>query len=53
LFCVHGVAETKSRKKERQSKRGSLVLFLTIFNVSDLLVDMYSWLQKKKTGNEI
>jgi hypothetical protein len=29
---IHGVAETKSRKKERQSKRGCLVLFSTIFN---------------------
>jgi hypothetical protein len=41
MFCVHGVAETKSRKKERQSKRGCLVLFSTIFNISDLLVDEY------------
>jgi hypothetical protein len=38
---IHGVAETKSRKKERQSKRGCLVLFSTIFNISDLLVDNY------------
>jgi hypothetical protein len=29
-------------KKERQSKRGYLVLFSTIFNKSDLLVDMLS-----------
>jgi hypothetical protein len=38
---IHSVAETKSRKKERQSKRGCLVLFSTIFNISDLLVDKY------------
>jgi hypothetical protein len=29
-------------KKERQSKRGYLGLFSTIFNKSDLLVDMLS-----------
>jgi hypothetical protein len=46
LFCVHGVGETKSRKKERQSKRGCLVLFSTIFNISDLLVD-----QKRSEGS--
>jgi hypothetical protein len=38
---IHGVAETKSWKKERQSKRGCLVLFSTIFNISDLLVDKF------------
>jgi hypothetical protein len=37
---IHGVAETKSKKKERQTKRGCLVLFSTIFNIFDLLVDM-------------
>jgi hypothetical protein len=38
---IHGVAATKSRKKEKQSKCGCLVLFSTIFNISDLLVDKY------------
>jgi hypothetical protein len=28
---IHGVAETKSRKKERQFKRGCLVLFSNNF----------------------
>jgi hypothetical protein len=52
LFCVHGVAETKSRKKERQSKRGCLVLFSTIFNISDLLVDTYvNSYQKRSEGS--
>jgi hypothetical protein len=37
---IHGVAETKSRKKETQSKRGCLVLFSTIFNISHLLISM-------------
>jgi hypothetical protein len=50
LFCVHGVAETKSRKKERQSKRGCLVLFSTIFNICDLLVDVNSY-QKRSEGS--
>jgi hypothetical protein len=50
---IHGVAETKSRKKERQSKRGCLVLFSTIFNISDLLVDKYvnSCYQKTSEGS--
>jgi hypothetical protein len=49
---IHGVAETKSRKKERQSKRGCLVLFSTIFNISDLLVDKYvNSYQKSSEGS--
>jgi hypothetical protein len=49
---IHGVAETKSRKKERQSKRGCLVLFSTICNISDLLVDKYvNSYQKSSEGS--
>jgi hypothetical protein len=49
---IHGVVETKSRKKERQSKRGCLVLFSTIFNISDLLVDKYvNSYQKSSEGS--
>jgi hypothetical protein len=49
---IHGVTEIKSRKKERQSKRGCLVLFSTIFNISDLLVDTYvNSYQKSSEGS--
>jgi hypothetical protein len=36
---LRGIAETKSRKKERLSKLGYLVLFSTAFNIFYQLVD--------------
>jgi hypothetical protein len=43
---IRGIAQTKSTKKERQSKSGCLVFCSTIFNISYLLVD--KWLSKER-----
>jgi hypothetical protein len=39
VTTLRGIAEKKSRKKERQSKPSCLVSFSTTFNIFYLLVD--------------
>jgi hypothetical protein len=48
LRGIAEIAETKSRKKETQSKHGCLVLLSTTFNIFYLLVDKYTHRQEKR-----